>query len=421
MNAINAKQRVKIKPEVIVAGGGPGGCCAAIAAARNGARTLLIERYGFLGGMATAGLVNPFMTYFAGREQIIKGIFSEMLLKLDEKGALGKNRPEFDDEILRIVLDEMLIKAGVRVMFHTLVTGARTDRSRITGVEISNKSGNSVIGGKIFIDSTGDGDLSAFSGAPFELGRKKDGEVQPMTLCFRMAGVNMGKLPGKKELDRKYEAARKSGVIRCPRENMLWFCLPHRGTVHFNTTRVIHVNGTDADDLAAAEIEGRRQIAEISGFLKKNIPAFKNAYIQKIAAQIGVRETRRITGKYTLTEADVLSARKFNDGIAKGSYSIDIHNPVGKGTVWKSLKYGEWYHIPYRCLVPRKIRNLLVGSRCISATHEAHSSLRIMPVVCAIGEAAGTAAAICARQGSAPGEIDIDILQKTLTDQGACI
>jgi hypothetical protein len=410
-----------MKTDVIVAGGGLGGCCAAVAAARNGARTLLIERYGFLGGMATAGLVNPFMSYFAGKKQIIYGIFNEIISELEKKNGLGKNRQSFDEETLKIVLDELLTESGVKILFHTQLVGSEVRNNKIKTIEIFNKSGFSYMGGEIFIDSTGDGDLAAFSEVDFEIGRKEDSNVQPMTLCFRLAGVDTDRIPSRQELNKKYKKAKENGLINCPRENLLWFYYPRDGIIHFNTTRIINVIGTKGEDLSKAELEGRKQIIEIFSFLKKKIPAFKNAYIEKIAAQIGVRETRRIIGKYILRKEDILKAGKFADGIVKSSYPIDIHNPTGEGTVLERLKPGEWHHIPYRCLIPKKINNLLIGSRCISATHEAHSSLRIMPVVAAIGEAAGTAAAISIKDKVIPQKINIVKLRKTLKKQGACI
>ncbi len=404
---------------VVITGGGFGGCCAAIASARNGAKTLLIERYGSLGGMATAGLVNPFMTYFAGKKQIILGIFNEILSQLDTRGALLENKRGFDEEILKFILDDMMLSSGVDVLFHTQCINAKVENNKIVVAEIFNKSGKSFVESKVFVDSTGDADLASFAGCVVEIGRKEDNEVQPMTLCFRLANVDTTKIPNQKDIVGQYLNAKKQGLISCPRENIMWFIYPRNGDLHFNTTRAIHVNGTKGDDVSKAEQVARKQILEIVSFLKNQIPGFENAYIEKIATQIGVRETRRIIGEYVLTEDDVLQARKFDDGIANGSYNIDIHNPIGEGTVLKRLKPGEWYQIPYRCLVPKNIDNLLIGCRAISSTHEAHSSLRIMPIVAAIGEAAGTAAALCVKENTIPRNLNTTKLCETLKSQGA--
>jgi hypothetical protein len=187
--------------------------------------------------------------------------------------------------------------------------------------------------------------------------------------------------------------------------------------VHFNTTRVTGLSATKADDLTAAELEARQQAHELARFLASDVPGFERAYLQQSAAQIGVRESRRIVGQYVLTGEDVLSARKFPDGVARGSYPIDIHNPAGAGTVLRSLPPGEWYEIPYRCLLPRGVDNLLVAGRPISSTHEAHSSLRVMPIAIAIGQAAGTAAALCAARKIPPSRLPAAALRRRLAAQ----
>ncbi len=199
--------------------------------------------------------------------------------------------------------------------------------------------------------------------------------------------------------------AKQRGVIRCPRENMLYFQCVRDDEIHFNQTRVVGRNATDPFDLTAAEIDAREQVEKFVAWLRAEVPAFKDAYLSETAPQIGIRETRRVRGVYTLTGDDVLSARKFVDGIARTDYPIDIHSPTGEGTVIKHPPAGDWYEIPYRCLVPVKIDNLLIASRSISADHAAHSSLRVMPPVAGIGEAAGTAAALCLKTGCRPADL----------------
>ncbi len=408
------------KCDVFVAGGGPGGFAAAISAARNGADTLLIEQYGFLGGMATMGLVNPFMTYWAGDEQIIGGVLNEMTERLTALGAYGKgSRTAFDPEAYKYVCDQMAQEAGVRLLFHTMLTDASTSGAEITSVEIANKSGKSRIEATVYIDGTGDADLAFLAGARCEKGRDADGLAQPMTLNFRVGQVDQDRIPPREEFNQLYDRAKAEGQLDCPRENVLMFCTTRKGEMHFNQTRVNYADGTSAEDLTKAEIEARRQMWQFLAFLHGDVTGFENAEILMSGPQIGVRESRRVIGDYILTEEDVLGARKFDDCIARGSYSIDIHSPTGAGTVIKRLKPGESYDIPYRCLTPLGLDNLLIAGRPISATHEAHSSLRIMPICLAIGQSAGAAAALSIKQGTAPRALDIPLLKSTLRSQGA--
>lgn len=405
--------------DVVVAGGGLGGVSAAYSAAKAGASVLLVEKYGFLGGMATAGLVNPFMSYRVRRKKISSPVFNELLKRMKAEGALDRKGRIFDDEILKVVLDRMMSDAGADVLFHALLTGARVRNERIESARIRLKEGGINVKGKIFIDATGDGDLAAFAGCRYEKGRKEDGLCQPMTLCFRIG--NIAEPEGadawsfiREELNRVFLDAKEAGIVDQPRENILLFKTLVPGVYHFNTTRVTGEDGTRSLDLSRAEAEARRQAHELFGLFKAKSLRFANAWLVKTAAQIGVRETRRIKGLYTVTEEDVLSARKFGDGIARSSYPVDIHNPAGAGTIIKKVPAGDYYEVPYRALLPEGTENLITGSRCVSSTHEAHSSLRIMPVVSAIGEAAGRAAAKAALGGVPPSKIDGASLAKEI-------
>jgi hypothetical protein len=394
--------------DVVIVGGGPGGVCAAVGAADQGASVLLVERYGFLGGMATAGLVNPFMPYKVEGVKLTSGVFNELLDRLECRGALSQGGQVFDDEGMKFVLDEMMLDHGVDLLLHSTFTALEMDGQTITNVQTMGKSGRIDLEGKIYVDSTGDGDLAALAGAPVEMGRSQDGLCQPMTLCFRIGGVT-GNVPLRelrKELTDIYLKAKASGEIDMPRENILLFAtmVPH--IIHFNTTRVIQRDATDTLDMTAAELEGRRQTAELLALFRKYSPHFKDAYLVKMAAQIGVRESRRVMGDYVITVDDVLEAAKFEDGISRSRYPVDIHSPTGEGTVIQHLPPGEFYEVPYRCLLPKNVDNLLIGARCISSTHEAHSSLRVMPVVAGIGEAAGIAAAWAAQLGISPRQVD---------------
>lgn len=426
--------------DVIVSGGGPGGVPAAVAAARNGARVLLVEAYGFLGGMATNALVLPYMKYSAGKNLIVRGLFEEFLDLLEQNGAVKRmkhtdeelirlntfttdleDRAHFDDEPMKRLLDRFVLDSGVDLLLHTKAVGVLMKNGAIKAVRIFHKGGVEDLSAEIFIDSTGDGDIAAWAGAKIEIGRKQDNACQPMTTSFRMANVDIERMPDGKEVNRLFNKAKKSGEIKNPRENVLKFFTVHPNVIHFNSTRVIGKTSLDGWSMTEAEIEGRRQVDDMVRFLKKYITGFENSYLMKTGAQIGVRESRRVIGGYVLNADDVVQGRKFDDGVSCGSYAIDIHNPAGTGTKMIYLDEGIYYHIPYRCLVPVGVDNILVASRCISATHEAHSSLRVMPTVWGIGQAGGTAAALCIKRKIMPEAVDTAELRKTLTEQGAYV
>lgn len=410
---------------IVVVGGGPSGVAAAYSASMEGAEVILIERYGFLGGMATAGLVHPWMTYYAGNKPIIKGFFGLVVKELKKRKGYKDSKHFkikhhcFDHEALKNVLLEFLLKNKVKILFHTYFCSAAVKKNKIKSVTVLSKSGFEEINGAFFIDSSGDGDLAAMAGVPYEKGRPEDGYMQPMTLHFRMGGVDIKKMPSREEINKIYNEAKLKGQITCPRENLLWFDTVYNDQIHFNTTRIIKVDGTKNADLTYAEIEGRRQMNEIIKFLKNSVPGFEKSYLLMSAPQIGVRETRRIMGEYVLTEDDILNLRRFNDCICHNSYSIDIHNPKGTGTVIKNLPKGGFHDIPFRSLIPKGIKNLLVCGRPISSTHEAHSSIRIQPVCYATGQAAGAGAYLCTKERKNPSKISIKKLQKILLKQGA--
>ena len=403
--------------DVIVAGGGLSGVAAAIAAAREGAGVLLVEQYGFMGGMATAGLVNPFMPYaiwkaswkYDWNEKVNQGIFREILRELDDLEGLHDNNQTFNEELLKLVLDRLIRKYGIKVLFHSFVSGAKRHNNKLQSVTVTNKSGNNEYCAEYFIDATGDADLSALAGCEFNLGREVDNLCQPMTLCFRIANVELDKFDwrkNKEEINKTYKEFKNKGIIKNPREDVLIFEHMVKGIVHFNSTRVTGKISIKVEDLSEAEMQAREQVYELYTFMKENISGFENCQLLMSAPQIGIRESRRIVGEYTITEEDLIGARKFEDSIARGTYPVDIHNPSGSGTVLKDIPYGDYYTISYKALIPRGINNLIIAGRPISSTHEAHSAYRIMPICTCIGEGAGTATAIALKEKAAFRDVD---------------
>lgn len=413
------------KYDIIVAGGGMAGVGAAFSAARMGKKVLLVEKYGCLGGAACHNLVNPFMRYWRvldGERDILNaGVFAEIVGELDNQNALKQNGMLFHEEYLKCILDQMAKRCGVDVLFHTQVVGAKATDGKVESITISNKDGVSELTAKAYIDCTGDGDVCAQAGFAYEVGDNQ-GNCQPMTLCFNIGGVPYGDrhyVEVRKEVKELYKEWQAQGKIKNPREDVLIFHSILPNTLHFNSTRIIKKSPLKAEDLTQAEVEAREQMLELVNFLKDNFELFKDSYLINSAPVIGVRESRRIVGEYQMTAEDVLTCRKFKDGIARGNYPVDIHNPSGTGTVLQKLPPDGYYNIPLGALIPKGAKNLLVAGRCISTTHEAQASIRIMPIVCCIGEGAGTAMATAIDQGVDIAQVDINKVQETLKQNGA--
>lgn len=444
--------------DVLVVGGGPSGFGAALGAAAAGMKVLLVERYGFLGGSATAGLVVTMASYYTSSniplqktndvtffptdhgfgQPIIGGVWTKLVERLVlANGAFAPSvytgfMVPFDPEVFKLVTLEMLNAAGVDLLFHSFASGVIMNGDSITGVVLETKSGPLVAKAKVVIDCTGDGDIAAFSGAPYEVGRSKDRMVQPMTLMFLLEGLVLERFKayvsahpdqwhGVQGLPALMQTATKQGELTIPRENVLMFGNVRSNRVLVNSTRVLDTLGTDVWDLTRAELEGRRQVAELARFFRKYVPGFEEAYIAQSGIVTCVRESRRIMGEYVLTAKDVLDAHKFDDAIALGSYPIDLHSPTGKGTILQKIKPGSAYSIPLRCLVPQKVENLLVAGRCISGTHVANASYRTMPICCATGHAAGVCAATAIKSNCKPRAADYRLVQEELLRQGAIL
>jgi hypothetical protein len=436
--------------DVAVFGGGPAGIAAAIGAARNGAKTLLVERYGFLGGMSTAALVYPWMTFHtAAGEQVVRGVAQEIVDRLMRLGASPGHLRDtvgfvysltpFDPEVYKVLAVEMLREAGAALLMHSVAAEVEAENGTIRSVTVLNKSGRRRIEARVFVDATGDGDIAVGAGAPWEQGNDR-GKVQPMTMKFRMRGVDLAAVKAymQRHPDEFYEKSLIADLDRLPltgvmgfyrqwreaelpipRDGVLFFTGPGPDEVLVNVSRVSGLDPTDADDLTAAEIEGRKQVLMLERFFRERIPGFANARVSAVGTQIGVRETRRILGEYVLNGADVLDGRRFPDCIARSGYPIDIHNPQGAGVTANFIREGGAYDIPYRSIVPRNVDNLLLAGRSISTTHEAQATTRLTPSCMAVGQAAGTAAAIAATLDCRAADVPIGRLQEALSAGGA--
>jgi hypothetical protein len=428
--SVNLPGQVPLKHEsqVIVIGGGPGGIGAAVAAARGGADVLLIEHYGFLGGMATAGEVNPFMPNHLDNQSLDTGIFEEWLDRMKPYGGVRGNTRIFDPCAARLAAEDLCLEAGVNLLYHHRTAHVQTADRRIETVVLHSKSGLTAARAKTYIDCTGDGDLAALAGCAFEYGGES-GHAQPMTLCFKLK-FDRNDLPDpqadpypqfravEQQVQQVYSQAQADGRVECPRENVLTFRGVHDDVVHFNTTRVIQRKAIEGDELSDAEIQARRQLRQLIALFRAEIPIFAHCRLHSVASQIGIRESRRIRGRHYVTVEDYKAGRTFPDGVARVTYPIDIHNPTGTGTTLISPPKGSWYEIPWGCLLARDLDNLAIGSRCISVDHAVHSSVRVMPPVCSLGQAAGTGAAMALDQGVDICEVDGRALKAQLIAAG---
>ena len=444
-----------LSAEVVIVGGGPAGINAALAAGRGGASGILVERYGFLGSMSTAALVYPWMTFHTLEgKQVIGGIAEEIVARLkamnaspghvrDTVGYVNTITP-YSPEVYKVLVLDLLRAAGVKLLLHSFVDEVEVQGERITRVQLTSKSGRINLRGSVFIDTSGDADIAYLSGAPTLQGREEDKLTQPMTMKFRMRGVNLAKvkeymLTHPDEFYHKTPFSELadlplSGVmgfykhwqeadLPIPRKEVLFFTGPAPDEVLVNSTRIQGLDGTDVEALTEAEELGRRQVLQIADFMTKRLPGFEQTSISQVGSQIGIRETRRIVGQYTLEATDVVQGRRFEDVIARSGYPIDIHAPTGAGEQDKSVWVtGDGaYDIPYRCLLPQKISNLLVAGRCISTSHEALATTRLSPSCMATGQAAGTAAALSIKTECEPAEIAVAQLQTLLLQSSALL
>jgi hypothetical protein len=415
--------------DIVVLGAGSAGCTAAIAAARTGADTLLIERYGFLGGSSTQVLDTFYGFYLPGNDtrRVVGGIPWQIVEKLrrsdkvlERPSSYGAGQAiTYDPPTLQRVWEESALEAGVRLRLHTFCLDVLKEDSRVTSLVVGGKSGMGQITGKLFVDTSGDADLCFRAGVPFQPAGE-DGPAQSLTTTFRVGNVDETRALQVKRSDlvRLMKEANLSGDYRLPREEGSVHRTPLRGVVATNLTRVAYVDGTDPVELTKAEVEGRAQAMEYVRFLRERIPGYEAAYLINFSTQIGIRETRRVFGDYRLTREDVLNARHFPDAIAQCGAPIEDHHP-GSDTRWEYLPAGATYDIPFRALLPQTLDNVLTAGRCLSATHDAHASVRSMGQCMAMGQAAGTAAASALQTGNNVRAVEIAQLQQQLRRDGA--
>jgi hypothetical protein len=434
--------------DVVVCGGGPAGVGAAVAASRRGARVALVENQTCLGGMATAGMVNRLGPYHDQEKIILGGIPWELLRILVDRALAQEpeicapatwktwTREEalrrhahpywlvFDPEGMKRALDELVTGANVSLWFDTRVVEAVMSEDRICGVAVENKSGRGAIRGNVVIDATGDGDVAARAGARFALGREADGKLQPVTLFFKCLNVDWPRAfvymqEHGAEVRKRIEKETAHEAILVGTDNLL-----HREETYFNCLHEHGVDGTRTEDITRALLNLREKMWANLEVIRRHVPGCETASLIASAPALGVRESRRIRGEYELTIDDILDGRQFEDQVYRYACFVDIHEPEpGKRSPYadRSLSPGLSYGVPYRCLVPQGIENLLVAGRCLSTTHEALASVRMMPSCMAMGQAAGTAAALCGASGVPPREVSVGRLRQMLAEDGVLL
>lgn len=439
---------VRKKTDVLVVGGGPAGITAAQAAAEDGLDVTLIEGRSFVGGNMTIGL--PVLGFLGQKgNQIIKGLPQKFIYRLTEQDAASEHRPcplhmsitLVEPEAVKTVGLEVLTEMGIDVYLYTFCAEMVKEGDELKGIVIESKSGREVILAQTIIDCTGDADVAYRAGVPCEKGNEEGG-TQPPTLMFCLSGVDTEKLRMSiAEEPRTYltdfipaeyygqnqqfivvglrsliQKAEEEGY-NLPVERTIVITGLKKGEAWINMTRVNGVDGTDPKSMTDGEVRARQQMKEIQSYLIRFVPGFEDAFFSRTAPFLGIRETRRIVGEYVMTSDDVLNCQRFDDAVAVASYPVDLHHPDGGGCTLEWC--GDCYDIPYRSLVPKKIKNLLVAGRCISATHEAISAVRVMAPCMAMGEAAGRAAKMAVRNGLTPSEVDVTSLQQELLANGA--
>ena len=423
--------------DVVVLGGGPAGIAAAVSSARAGRATLLIERYGFHGGMGTAAGVTNFCGLHANVHgdirQVVHGVADELLSRIDRLGGLnaphalfGKTVAQaYDTAAYKIAADDLMRSAGVQVLFHALAAGVVMHaRGQVSALLVETKSGRVAVMGRAFIDCSGDGDLAAWAGARLDKGDGAGHMLYPSTM-FRINGVDPGRAGRAWEvIPRLMREAEEAGRFRFPRKGAI--VRPQKSGIEWrvNITQLANaqgdaIDGTNARELSDAEAAGRKQIADVAGFLKE-IPGFEDSYIVDIAPQVGIRETRRVHGLYMLTEADVLDCANFDDTVGVNGWPLELHLKGDVEFRWPKIPESRGFNqLPYRMIVPPAFDNLWVAGRCASMTHEAQSAARVTGACFVMGQAAGTAAHLALGASCAAAKVETARLQSRLESEGA--
>lgn len=418
--------RIIADVDILVAGAGPAGIGAAIRAASFGAKVMLIETQDCIGGTATAGM----MSHWVGNSssKIMSELFDRTYNSAQELGWDNDNtdwKASVYHEVEKIVLDEMMQEAGVKVLFYTTAVDAHVEDDRIKGVIVQNKSGRGYIKAKYVIDSTGDGDVAAFAGVPYTLGREKDERMQPCTLMFKVGGVDYSTAEFPGSFETKVQTAKgelqalAKELLPFPAGHVLLYKQPTPGTACCNMTNAIEIDATKAEDLTRALQTCRSQIIPIVKFLKEYVPGYENCWLMSSASLIGVRETRHFEGVESLSEHNILDAKIFDNWVVRRAFfNFDVHNLTGasldKTGIQEKWSQPEPYSIPYGCLLPKNIEGLLLSGRNISGSHLAHSNFRVMPICIALGEAAGTAAALAVKNNISLKDVDVKEIQKVV-------
>ncbi len=439
----SAKELSVQEVDVLVAGGGPAGVTAAIAAAREGARTLLVEQFGFLGGMATAGLVPMWAPVTDYQKRVIGGLAWSIIEQLQAKMPhIPKERLldwcPIDAELLKPLLEQRVLDAGAKILYLTQLADAVRHNDRVTEAVICNKGGLSAVRAKVFIDATGDADLVARAGGEFEKGDPQTGELQPVTPCFVMANVDVGRYfewqegkPKRQNVRDAVAKAKAAGDLDIPEGHITAVGGTSPRSLGFNFGHVFEVDGSDARQLSDAQVEGRKLVEQLARFVRKYCAGCEDGVLVATGATIGIRETRRIVGEYRLTVEDYFARRCFEDEILRNAYYLDVHYSrkdteryaAGKfdwKDTMKPFAPGESHGVPYRCLVPKSFENVLVAGRCLSADRPTQGAVRCMPHCMAMGEAAGMAAGMVITGGkSNVREVDVRALRDKLRTHGA--
>lgn len=420
---VEKQRELEIKGEydVVVCGSGPAGIGAAVTAGRNGVKTLLLEQNGTVGGVATSGL----MSHFTGdcNSKIYREVLKRQAdARIYQKGEITTT---IEPDVLMNVYFDMLKEANVDVLLYTFVCDTITEDGALKGVIVENKSGRSVYLSKVIIDATGDGDVAYKAGAEYFKGREKDEKMQPATIMFKLGGVDYDRavFPPSFETEVPTEKGELQSLARkilpYPAGHVLLYKSTLPGVVTVNMTNCTDVDATKAEDWTRATIVCRSQLSKIVNFLREYAPGYENCYIVSSAPFLGIRETRHFKGLYSITENDILEAKVFDDYVVKDAhFNFDIHNIDGSGLdkngSQKNFTQNKGYTIPYRCLVPEKVDNLLLSGRNISGTHIAHSNFRAMPICMGIGEAAGAAAALAVKKECKVREINAEEIRKII-------